>query len=75
MVQDIVLVIDQQNGNVVVALNDAEEEIDIGSRRWDGVTLFIYLAAAAHGSQLLCCFGPNFHSLAFLFGEVLDQIV
>ena len=67
--QDVILIIDQQHGDVVVGLDDAQQEVNVGG------TGAIITAFAAHRRQFLGCIGPNLHALAFLHGKVLHQVV
>ena len=64
MQHDFALVIDQQHGYVVIALDDAEQEVDIGLHgRASRVVV-------AHGGQFLGGIGPNLHAVALLLGQV-----
>ena len=71
MLLDVVLVIDQQHGDIVVSLDDAEEEVHIHcASRHIAFTAFI-----AQRCQFLSGVGPDFHALALLHGKVFNQII
>ena len=73
--QDVVLIIDQQHGNVVVGLDDAQQEIHIGGAATHRIAIGIHVSAAAHRRQFLSRVGPDLHAPALLDGKILDQIV
>ena len=58
--QDVVVVVDKQHRDVVVVFYDAQIEVDVGR---------------LSRCQRLCGVGPNLHTLAFLVGKVVDQVV
>jgi len=67
--QDVVLAVDEQHGDVVVGLDDAQQEVDVG--RLQGIAL----GGLAHGGKFARGIRPNFHAAAFLLCQVLDQVV
>ena len=73
MVQDVILIIDQHYGDIMVGLDDAQQEIHVGSSPY-GITVLIHLVVDAH-RQFPCRIGPNFHALALLLGEIFHQVV
>ena len=77
--QDVVLVIDEQHGDVVVRLDDAQQEIHVGAAAGTLVARLVHFigaaALAAHRDEFLGGVGPYLHTFALLFGQVLDQVV
>ena len=69
--QDVVIIINQQHGDVVVGLDDAQQEVHIGGTAAGTV----FTALVAHCRQFLGRIGPNLHALALLLGQILHQVV